>query len=165
MLVHINSLQEVVDWELCTGCGACYYACDRGAVRLEHIPSVGIRPRFESQGCASCTRCLSFCPGYAVDGQLQTEQTTVARTTENEFGFALEIWEGHAADAEIRHRASSGGVLSALALYCLEREAMRFVLHTAAHPDEPWSNQTVTSTTREDLLSRTAISAGVKIDQ
>jgi coenzyme F420 hydrogenase subunit beta len=72
---------------------------------------------------------------------------------EHEFGPALEIWEGFASDPELRFNASSGGILSALSLHCLEQEAMQFVLHTGTG-ETPWINQTVRSTNRAELLSR-----------
>lgn len=74
---------------------------------------------------------------------------------DHEFGPALEIWEGYAADPEIRFRASSGGLLTALSLYCLEHENMGFVLHTGMNEQKPWLNQTVKSRNREELLSQT----------
>jgi len=69
-------------------------------------------------------------------------------------GPSLEIWEGHASDPEIRFRGSSGGVLTALALYCMEREGMGFALHTGMDPHHPWRNQTVRSRTREELFAQ-----------
>src|SRR5689334_3426814 len=63
----IRGIQDVVDWGLCTGCGACYYACSKGEVSLVNIEAVGIRPQFNTAQCASCTECLSICPGYHVD--------------------------------------------------------------------------------------------------
>ena len=151
----IKTLKDVVDWGLCTGCGACYYACSAGHVALVNIEAVGIRPRFDSEACAGCTKCLSICPGHLVDGDLATR--ALAKETEacHEFGPALEIWEGYANDPQLRHSASSGGVLSALALYCLEREDMAFVLHSAMDDHEPWLNATVQSRTRSEILART----------
>lgn len=74
---------------------------------------------------------------------------------DHEFGAALEIWEGYAADPEIRYRGSSGGALTSLALYCLEREGMEFVLHTAMDAAKPWANTTVKSRSRAEILART----------
>lgn len=65
------------------------------------------------------------------------------------------IWEGHATDPEIRHRGASGGVITALSLFCLEREGMHGVLHTGADPDAPLRNATRLSTTRDELLQCT----------
>ena len=150
----IKAIQDVVDWGLCTGCGACYYACGSHSVSLVNIVSVGIRPKFDA-ACAACTDCLSICPGYSVDGDLVAGSAPKRTEAEHEFGPALEIWEGHATDPEIRHHASSGGILSALALYCLERESMEFVLHTGMDDAKPWANSTVQSRNRSELLSRT----------
>ena len=155
MLGRIKNIQDVVDFGLCIGCGACFYACQEGAVSLVNIESVGIRPKFDPSRCASCTKCLPICPGYTVDST-QTKGIPPEQTEpDHEFGPALELWEGHAVDPEIRYRASSGGILSALALFCLEQENMGFVLHTGMSEAEPWKNQTVRSHTRQEILSRT----------
>jgi coenzyme F420 hydrogenase subunit beta len=71
------------------------------------------------------------------------------------FGPILEIWEGYAADEDIRYRGSSGGITSALALYCLEKEDMAGALHTGADLERPWKNVTVFSKSRSDLLQHT----------
>ncbi len=149
----IQSIQDVVDWGLCIGCGACYSACTKGAVSLVNVESIGIRPKFDSQ-CATCTKCLTICPGYSVDGNSLTGAEKQSEF-DHEFGRALEIWEGFASDPEIRYHASSGGILSALALYCLEREKMTSVLHVGMNPEIPWTNHTIQSRNREEILSRT----------
>jgi len=46
-------------------------------------------------------------------------------------------------------------VLSALALYCLEREGMKFVLHSGTGGGRPWTNSTVMSFDENQLLERT----------
>jgi coenzyme F420 hydrogenase subunit beta len=69
-------------------------------------------------------------------------------------GPSLEIWEGHAVDSEIRFRGSSGGVLTAISHYCLEKESMEAVLHTGADLKKPWLSKTVQSRNRGELLGR-----------
>jgi coenzyme F420 hydrogenase subunit beta len=73
--------------------------------------------------------------------------------SEAEIGTVLEVWEGYASDPEIRYRGSSGGVLSALALYCLEHEGMKSVVHSGKNAKEPWSNSTQVSTSRQQILA------------
>jgi len=70
-------------------------------------------------------------------------------------GPVLEVWEGHATDRETRHLGSSGGVLTALASYAIERGGMHGVLHVAADPNNPLRNRTVMSHTRDELLANT----------
>jgi len=71
------------------------------------------------------------------------------------WGLILEVWEGYAADPEIRFKGSSGGLATALALFCLEKEDMYGTLHIGADDKKPWNNMTVLSHDREDLLTRT----------
>src|SRR5258707_1343211 len=92
--------------------------------------------------------------GY-VDSALATGTVPKSAEADHEFGPVLEIWEGFASDPEVRMRASSGGLLTALSLYCLEREGMASVLHTGQDPEKPWLNKTVQSRGRSDLLQRT----------
>ncbi len=72
-----------------------------------------------------------------------------------DFGPVLEIWEGHATDPEIRYRGSSGGALTAISLYCLERLGWYGVLHTGADSEEPVRNRTRLSRSRAELLAGT----------
>jgi coenzyme F420 hydrogenase subunit beta len=148
---RISNIRDVVEWGLCAGCGACAYAGNPEALRLVNIPSVGIRPEITDRYYTG-SECLAFCPGAAVaapdspTGQFESHSA--------ELGAALEVWCGYAADPQIRFSGSSGGILTALSLYCLEREGMKFVLHTGKNQDSPWLNATVTSSSRAELLSR-----------
>jgi coenzyme F420 hydrogenase subunit beta len=149
---RVTTIKDVVDWGLCCGCGACVVACDRGAVSLVNIETLGIRP-VVSTACNDCMQCLAMCPGYFVEAPTLSADSPSAATSDD-IGVALELWEGYACDPEIRYRASSGGVLSALALYCIEREGMGSVVHVASDPRAPWLNRTVHSHTRDELIRR-----------
>ncbi len=147
---YIRSIVDVVDWGLCVGCGACDFVCDNNAVRMVSIDDIGIRPVFKKEMCQTCNECLSVCPGFRI-GEL--DHRAKKAKSNIYFGPFLDIWEGFAVDNEIRYKASSGGVITSLAQYCLEKEGMDFTLHTGASADNPFYNQTVLSRTRDDLLS------------
>lgn len=160
---NLKNVQGVADWRLCTGCGACAYACPNGNVRLIDVTHDGIRPRVDVQGCASCGECLQVCPGYETSHGIHRELCNDTIRQEdgclNEclagWGPILEVWEGYAGDPELRRHGSSGGLVSALSAYCLEKEGMIGALHTGADEEVPWRNRTVISRTRGDLLERT----------
>ena len=150
----MKSLQDVVEWGLCSGCGACRFACGEEYVSLVDIEKSGIRPQFGSIPRERNEKGLAVCPGIRVDGTLETGEGHDATKLDSELGPALEMWKGYARDQEVRYCASSGGVLSALSLYCLEQENMAFILHSAMDLERPWLNRTVKSRTREEVLKR-----------
>ena len=146
----IHTLSDVVDAGLCCGCGACLSHCGKAAVSLVNDEASGIRPVFVGGGCGDCTECLSFCPGSVLDyrGLLDKYPGKYHPL----IGPYLEIWDGYSADDDSRRKASSGGALSALSLYCLEKENMESVLHTGMDRSKPWLNRSVRSKTREEIL-------------
>lgn len=159
----IKNVREVADWRLCTGCGACAYACPEGKVCLENVINDGIRPRIDAKGCSSCGECLKACPGYETSHGINLEifrdkiqyRNGYLRDHLAGWGPIIEVWEGYAADPDLRTKGSSGGVVSAIAAYCMEKEGMTGVLHTGMYEETPWRNRTVLSRSRADLKKRT----------
>jgi coenzyme F420 hydrogenase subunit beta len=152
---ELRTVRDIVDWRLCLGCGGCAYICPKGKIRLVDFAEEGIRPIVETDNCGSCTLCLDVCPAYENDHTAINSWPGLAEELKESCGPVLEIWEGHAIDPEIRHRGSSGGLLTALSLYSLEREGMYGVLHIGSDPTDPFSNKTMMSHTRADLLTKT----------
>lgn len=159
----IKNIKEVAEWRLCVGCGACAYACPEGNVQLVDIIPDGIRPKVDEKGCASCGECLNVCPGYETSHGIHSEISRDRILGNNnhlkeclaEWGPILEVWEGYATDPELRSSGSSGGLVSAIAAYCIEKEGMYGALHTGADERFPWRNRTTVSRTRAELLERT----------
>ena len=152
------ALGDIVDWRLCVGCGACAYACPDGRVTLWDYASEGIRPAVTPGDCTGCSACVDVCPGLQTDfARNDNQMRPDGRTKEFEWhwGPVLAAWEGHAADPEIRFKGSSGGVLTALSLYCIEKGGFHGVLQTGSDPANPIRNRTRLSRVRSDLLAAT----------
>ncbi len=150
-----GNIMDVVRWRLCVGCGACASICPEGKVGLRDLMAEGIRPVLDTNGCGSCDLCVRVCPGYETTNPCFDEREGLITELERGWGPILEIWEGYASDAEIRFKGCSGGVATAIALYCLEKEGMSGALHTGSDNELPWKNQTVLGLDRNQLLQRT----------
>lgn len=151
----IKRLQDVIDWRLCLGCGACAYVCPGRKIVMVDVVDEGLRPQISGDDCAACTDCLEVCPAVGLDLTYALERPGVLPEALAAFGPVLEIWEGHAADPEIRFKGSSGGALTALAHHCLEDEGMAGVLHIGQDPEDAARNSTRLSRTREELMACT----------
>jgi len=148
MYSPIRSIRDVAERHLCSGCGACAYAAPQ-AVRMVDDLDQGRRPVVAES--ADTSAALAVCPGVALDAPPVPPGADAALL--RGWGPVLEVWEGFAADADVRFRASSGGAATALALHGLERGGMAGVLHIAAREDVRYLNETRLSTGRAELLA------------
>jgi coenzyme F420 hydrogenase subunit beta len=114
------------------------------------IEDQGFRPVIDSSKCKECGDCVKVCPGIEISHKPFNAQTIAE--LRQAWGPVLELWEGYATDPEIRYKGSSGGVATALALFCLEKEQASGVLHIGANSETPLQNVPVFSNSREELL-------------
>ena len=143
----IRNVQDVVDWRMCLGCGACAYICPENRVQLRDFLEEGIRPVLKPGDCSDCSACVDVCPAVRSDFRVSDARGREA------WGPIVEMWEGHANDAEIRFKGSSGGVLTAIGAYCVEVLGMGGVLHIGQDVEDPLRNRTRLSRSREEMLA------------
>lgn len=144
-------LDEIVSAGLCSGCGACVFAAEEGKVRMQIDIKGYLRPVTSHALSANEQETVrSVCPGIGLAHPASFENGVGYHPV---WGPMAGLMTGHATDAEVRHKGSSGGVLSALLIHLLETEKVDFVVHTRASESDPLQNQTVFSTTREEILS------------
>lgn len=144
-----DPITRAVACNLCTGCGACAGAFPEAIRMIEH-PVHGRRPVVAPgpAGRAAAEAAIGLCAGA------ETDHTALPRrdAVDEMWGPVLAAWEGWAADPEIRYRGSSGGAVTALALFALETGAVDSVAHIAASEADPLENVAVQSTNRAGLL-------------
>ena len=154
--MKLINVHQVVARRLCLGCGACFSVCPEGRIRLVDVVEEGIRPFIEPGGCRTCGTCLKACPGiYSSVTDFAWNLPQANAQSLKRWGLIIELWEGYASDPEIRFKGSSGGLCTALSLFCLEQGVAGGVLHVGSDPEQPWRNKAVRSMTRDDLVART----------
>ncbi len=153
--MRIDSIDDVVRGQLCTGCGACAYLAPDD-YQMVDIPDYGRRPKSASAIHLASTEVLKVCPGVGLSHARDAAQKPgIISSLFEGWGPVLGVWEGYASDPDIRYAGSSGGAATALALFSLEGEGMGGVLHTSSRKDVPYLNETVMSKSRDELLART----------
>jgi coenzyme F420 hydrogenase subunit beta len=149
-----RDIADVAAQRLCSGCGVCAYLAP-GSIEMVDDLAQGRRPlQLASVNDRDVATALAACPGAALRHDPQQFPADAAPSLLPEWGPVLELWEGYATDPELRFGGSSGGAASALSLALLE-EGAGGVLHTAAREDAPLLNETVMSSSRDELLART----------
>jgi coenzyme F420 hydrogenase subunit beta len=143
-----RSLTEVAEYGLCTGCGLCA-GMSTGAVKMIMTTEGFLRPSVAADiDAGEHARLLALCPGNRV-GPASCDAT---RAAEAAWGAHRRIVKAHALDAELRHRGSSGGVISAIANFLLDSEGVEFILHIAGDAQAPLRSRVQLSRSRADVL-------------
>lgn len=138
------SLARVARGNLCSGCGGCA-AIAPDAIRMEMQSPGVLRPRQNAPIDAQDEAHLrAICPGLGQDVVAEGRRDDVL------FGPYLEMRTGHATDPNLRHRASSGGALSAFVTHLLETDAITGAVQVAAGTP-PVANAVVVSASRDDI--------------
>lgn len=161
-----HTLASIVNDGLCTGCGACAAVLPPGRVRMALDSKGFLRPRAEQALSAADEQAVrEVCPGIGLTHEASARAARAAYHPV--WGPVASLWAGHAADPDIRRRASSGGVLSALLIHLLDSRQVDFVLHVRAASDDPLRNDAVISSTRDEVAqgagSRYAPAAPVEL--
>jgi len=151
--MKIVNVDRISRLRLCMGCGACVSTCPEKNIRLVDVQDQGLRPVVDSSKCKECGECIKVCPGIEVSHQSFSSQTIPE--LRQAWGPVLEVWEGYATDPEIRYKGSSGGVVTALALFCQEKKRASGILHIGVNSESPLKNVPVFSRSREDLVACT----------
>lgn len=131
-----KAIARVVDADNCSGCGGCLLASAR--VQMSFSDQGYMRPTVSGntdrhQDRIETAHFRQICPGRNVTAPHRHD---LAATNEV-FGTYLKAWTAYASDTEIRHHGSSGGVLTAVQLFMLQKGGANHVVGTAMSSASP----------------------------
>lgn len=128
-----------------------------GQIEMIDVLDYGRRPRFRNGGAFdSAVDAMAVCPGISLTRLPKPAGQLGDQAFFDAWGPVLGVWEGYAADPQIRYAGASGGVATALGLFSMERLGMSGTQHIRSREDISYLNKTVFSRTREELLTGAA---------
>ncbi|SDF91744.1 coenzyme F420 hydrogenase subunit beta [Limimonas halophila] len=135
------TLDEIVQGGLCMGCGLCAAVAAPERVAMVMTPEGRLRPvPREPLDAATDARINAVCPGVTVQGPDPADAALEAET-DDIWGPADEVVIAHASDPDVRYRAASGGILTALGQHLVATGAVDFVLHVGAAQGAPMRSE------------------------
>ena len=145
----VASLDSITEAGLCIGCGLCRSVLGKDAVGAS-TDSAGRTVPFSRRPLTEpeLKTLNAICPGIQIG--IPAPAQDAAHDTM--WGNIRALSKGYAADPDIRFKASSGGVLTALSLLLLETGKVDFIVHIAADPTSPMRSRAHRSYTRADVL-------------
>ena len=148
-------LNRVLKNDLCSGCGMCSSVASDDAVQIRLNADGYHRPvlnkAYAGKSIASEEASSAFaksCPALNLD--IRPYKTANYHPV---WGEILETLKGHALDNEVRQAGSSGGVISALAQYCLEQKLVDGVIQSQASQTDPLENVATISRSRQNIIA------------
>jgi len=153
-LLPVTTIEEVVQRQLCTGCGICA-SVEPERFAMHDAVDWGKRPYVRPRAEGTSGQALQVCPGASLDIREACASEKILPELKAGWGPVQQVWEGYATDPQIRHAGSSGGAATALSLFAIQHAGFAGVVHTAADEKQPLLNTTVMSRNRDELLART----------
>lgn len=143
--------QRILDEGKCIGCGLCA-SMFPGKLDMTLAASGYLRPAARGDLSAGETDAIyAVCPGVVQAG-LPEELVDRDTIVDEVWGPYVRIDRAWAADPEIRFRAATGGVLTALCDYLIASGIAGAILHVAAGGARPTFGKAHISTSREAVL-------------
>lgn len=151
----IDALSSIVENHLCMGCGTCA-AANPNCISMTDTENHGRRPRInDTVSNVELEKIANLCPGRSIPAIPKESTGLTHGYSHAAWGSVLELWEANAKDPEIRYSGSSGGVVSALSLWCIEELGFTGAVQVRASKKQPLLNETVISRNRADVLAAT----------
>ncbi|MCW3150726.1 Coenzyme F420 hydrogenase/dehydrogenase, beta subunit C-terminal domain [Stutzerimonas stutzeri] len=148
-------LNRVLKNDLCSGCGMCSSVASDDAVQIRLNADGYHRPvlnkAYQGKTIASEQASSAFaksCPALNLD--IRPYKSANYHPI---WGEILDTLKGHAVDNEVRQAGSSGGVISALAQYCLDRQLVDGVIQIQASQTDPLENTATISRSRQNIIA------------
>jgi len=105
---------SITSIESCTGCCGCYNVCPRNAISMEENVEGFVYPNIDLSKCTECGLCKKKC------------QKLNGSDFDNNMSVVQKAFYGWHNNETVRFKSSSGGIFSALAERCLEKNGIVF---------------------------------------
>jgi coenzyme F420 hydrogenase subunit beta len=124
-----------IDPQTCTRCGVCVSICPIGVLAVD---DEGVHLQGE---CIRCGLCYRFCPGRKLDLDSLGREYIGDAPSDALSGRYRGLYAARATSEEIRQKAASGGVVTALLVYLLGEKRINGALGVTMDSDRPWRCQ------------------------
>jgi len=152
MMCTLDSVAGVVRDGLCTGCGTCAGVCPVDAISMR-ISNGLLLPTIKEDECTRCGVCVKCCPGYSVDLKRLSLEAFGRQSEDSFLGNFSACYVGHSNDEEIRFNSSSGGIVTQILLYALEKGLIDGALVVRMNANRPLEPEPFIARSREEVVS------------
>ncbi|MFT5137031.1 MAG: coenzyme F420 hydrogenase subunit beta [Arenicella sp.] len=151
-----SKISDIVTNGLCIGCGLCESIAGPENVQMTMTPEGRLRPmEIAPVQPEQVQQIYRSCPGTRIVGLPDSEIDENSKI-DPVWGPYRRMDVAYAGDDQIRYKAATGGVMTALASHLLDSGGVDFILHVAASADQPMRSDRQLSFTTGQVLDAAA---------
>ncbi|MBS7633142.1 Coenzyme F420 hydrogenase/dehydrogenase, beta subunit C-terminal domain [Candidatus Bathyarchaeota archaeon] len=151
MTKFTETILQIRDNNICTGCGTCAGVCSPEAIKM-HIAGGLYVPEINEEKCVNCGLCVKSCPGYSVNFKDLNMRIFKRQPSDKALGHYLGCYIGHSNDFEIRYNSASGGIASQLLISALEKGIITGAVAVKMKSINPLETEAFIARTRKQVL-------------
>jgi coenzyme F420 hydrogenase subunit beta len=150
-----KNISFIVNNGLCMGCGLCQDSCHKKCIKIQHKKGINIPAYVNKNLCNQCGICVKVCPGKGCDiGSLSEKLFDDRRTKQDtHVGKYISCYAGYSNDYDIRYNGASGGMVSQILIYLLEKKIITGAAVVGFKQDEPLTPYVYIAKTKEQILA------------
>jgi len=146
-------IEHVLQNGNCHQCGVCVGVCPTDAITIEQHPKKGMFPVFHRESCTDCDLCHFACPGDEFDWDELQRATFGLVPADKDIGHVREFWSGYTKWRDVRQKAASGGIVSAILIEMLEKGEIDGAVVVKMDEERPLEPKVFIARTAEEVLS------------
>ena len=138
----MNIVDRIIENDMCLGCGICETLypdkCKMKTINGFYYPTFSNSLNKYEENLIN-----KVCPGVSIDGEINHRSI---------WGNYIDIKEAWSNDSNIRYKASSGGVVSSLAIYLLENNIVDGVFQVGVSENSILKNRLMLSKSKNEII-------------
>jgi len=147
-----EKIQDVVRSGLCNRCGTCV-GLSGGRIIFSDRTGKYLPEVTDDPGNTISRQLLQYCSGKGFDFKQQSARIYGIEAHHNVFtGTYRNINIGNCKDEEVRRRSASGGIISSVLIWLLEKGKIDGAVVLGMSEKEPWLTKPFIATSREEIL-------------
>ena len=140
---------------LCLGCGLCEDFCPTDSITfgIEHGE---YRPIVSETSCLGekCSRCAKICPGLGIElNEISKDIQADANYYDPYIGRYVSLYTGFCSDDNIRYHSASGGMITGLLTYLLDKNIIQGAVVTKFSDNDHITPKTFIARSSDELFS------------
>lgn len=150
-MIHID---QIVNSDLCTGCGTCIGICPTNSLTLTLDKPMGVYiPKLDKSSCTRCGICSSCCPGLGVDFK---ELNSIIFGESKQYNPLIGHYKGtyisNSKDRYLRWKASSGGLVTTLLIFAFRQKIIDCALLVKMDDTNPLYPHVYIARTEQEII-------------